>query len=574
MRRFKLLLRDAWSLAMPYWRSEERWRARALLGSVIALNLALVGVTVLLTYWQRAFYNSLETKDWHSFIALLFWWRNTPKDGLVPSFILIAAVFVPVTVYALYLRQALQIRWRRWMTEEYVEGWLADRAYYHIALTDQGTDNPDQRISEDARLFVDNTLILGLGLLRSVVSLLSFIVLLWSRSDPIVIVGVTIHGYLVWAALLYSGLGTFLTHLIGRRLIPFHCIQQNVEADFRFSLMRFRENAEGVALYGGEVDEKREQSKRFDFIAENWRAIMAVTMRLTFFTSGFDQIALVFPLAVTAPAYFAGRMQLGGIFQISNAFVQVQGALSWMVDNYAVLTEWFATVDRLAGFTASIALARASTEGPTVTASDRGELGLAGLNLALPDGRSLLRGAEARIAGGERVLIVGPSGSGKSTLFRAMAGIWPFGSGRIIRPAGRLLFLPQRPYIPLGSLKRAVCYPLHEEEFAEEQVIAALQDVGLGHLTPRLGETDAWEHRLSGGEQQRLALARTLLLKPDWLFLDEATASLDPAAEKHLYHLLRERLPGSTLVSIAHRQTVAEFHDRTLHFEDGQLRTR
>ncbi|MGO9545724.1 MAG: ABC transporter ATP-binding protein/permease [Rhodomicrobium sp.] len=572
MRRLGRLLLNAWLLAAPYWRGEERWRARALLSAIIVLNLFLVAVEVQLTYWQLAFFNTFETKDWSGFIGLLLWWRNTPADGFTPGFGLLIAIQVLLTVYALYLRQALQIRWRRWMTETYLEGWLADRAYYRIALTDPETDNPDQRIAEDARLFVDNGLILAVGLMTSVAKLASFVIVLWSLSEPVVLIGVTIPGYLVWMALLYAGLGTWLSHLIGRRLISLSYLQQKVEADFRFSLLRFRENVEGIAFYGGEADEKRELSRRFANIVENWRAIMTVTKHLTFFTTGYQKMPLVFPYALVAPAYFAGHMPLGGIFQTGSSFVQVQTALSWIVENYATLTGWFATVDRLAGFTRSVSVARDTKTGPSVSEGEGDELRLTGLVLALPDGSSLLCNTEVSIASGERVLMTGPSGVGKSTLFRAMAGIWPFGSGRIIRPAGRQLFMPQLPYIPLGTLRRAVCYPLHEEEFSDGQITAALHDAGLGHLALRLGETDAWERRLSGGERQRLALARVLLVRPDWLFLDEATASLDTEAEEYLYKLLLERLPDATLVSIAHREKVAEFHDRILHMEDGELR--
>jgi putative ATP-binding cassette transporter len=572
MRRVDLTLSEAYSLAAPYWRSEHRWPARVLLGATAALNLALVGTTVLFTYWQRAFYNALDAKDWHGFLGSLLWWYDTPKDGFTLGFAPILVAFVFITAYELYLRQALQIRWRRYLTENYVRDWLSDRAYFRMALTDSGTDNPDQRIAEDMRLFVDNALNLGLGLLRSVVSLLSFVFLLWILSEPIVLLGMKIHGYLVWVALVYAVLGTWFAHLVGRRLTPLHYLQQKAEADFRFSLMRLSENAEGIAFHSGEPEQERELSNRFAAIVGNWRDIMTVTRRLTFLTSGYAQVVLVFPLAVVAPAYFAGRMPLGGIFQASNAFVQVQTALSWAVGNYSVLTEWFATVERLCGFRHAMAKTRVTTEGPKVTADGRDQLEVSGLDLTLPDGRSLLRGVELQIAMGERLLIQGPSGAGKSTLLRAIAGIWPFGSGTIRRTAGRQLFIPQRPYMPLGTLKRAVCYPVSETEFSDEQVVAALHDADLGHLASELALNDTWERRLSGGEQQRLTIARALLIQPDWLFLDEATSGLDPASEARLYAVLRERLPHTTLVSIAHRQGVARFHTRVLHIEDGVVR--
>jgi putative ATP-binding cassette transporter len=458
------------------------------------------------------------------------------------------------------------------MTDEYVGDWLSEGAYFRMALTDRGTDNPDQRIAEDARLFVDNSLILGLGLIRSVASLFSFVFLLWTLSDPIVVAGMTIHGYLVWIALLYAAFGTWFAHLVGRRLTPLHYAQQKAEADFRFSLMRLVENAEGIAFYKGEPEQGRELSHRFGAVVSNWRTIMTVTRRLTFLTTSYAQVVLVFPLAVVAPAYFAGRMPLGSIFQTSNAFAQVQTALSWVVSSYSDLTGWFATVERLSGFRRSVAKARATNDGPKVTSDDQDQLALSALNLSFPDGRSMLQGIDLRISRGERLLIMGPSGGGKSTLLRAIAGIWPFGSGVISRAASSQLFMPQRVYMPLGSLKRAICYPLSETDVSDMQVTAVLHDVGLDHLATELEIIDSWERRLSGGEQQRLTIARALIVRPDWLFLDEATSGLDPDSEAAVYSLLRQRLPHTTIVSIAHRQEVAHFHTRTIHIENGALR--
>ncbi|TDH62887.1 ABC transporter ATP-binding protein/permease [Dankookia rubra] len=574
MRRLNSFLADAWRIAGPFWRSEERWRARLLLGVVVVLNLSLVGMSVLLSYWNREFFNSLQAKDGDAFWALLFWWRQT-DSGPMPGFVFVAVLYILIAVYQLYLRQALQIRWRGWMTRQVLDRWLADRAYYRIALTDPGTDNPDQRVAEDLRMFVDNTLALGLGLMRSVVSLFSFILVLWGLSGPATLFGIEIPGYMVWVALVYAVVGTVLAHWVGRALIPLNFNQQRVEADFRYALVRLRDNAEGIALYGGEVDERRGLVQRFQALIENWWAIMVATKRLTFFTAGYSQVATVFPFVVAAPAYFAGRIPLGGLTQTANAFGEVQGALSWFVDNYASLTEWRATVKRITGFLDAIDAARGATEasaGVQAAAEPRPDLALEDVTLALPDGRVLLDDATARIAPGEAVLIAGPSGSGKSTLFRAIAGIWPFGAGRVRVPQGAsVLFLPQRPYLPLGPLRRAVCYPRPVTDFTEAEVRAALEDAGLGSLAARLEEEDAWDRRLSGGEQQRVALARALLLKPDWLFLDEATASLDPEAEARFYALLQERLPGTTLVSIAHRPAVAQYHRRSLRVRDRQL---
>lgn len=572
MRWIITFIAESWALIAPFWRSEERWRARLLLAVVILLNLALVGMTVLLTYWQRAFYNTLESKDWDGFIALLFTWHRTEAEGLLPGFVLVAVLYILIAVYQLYLRQALQMRWRRWLTEVYLSQWLADRAYYRMALTDPGMDNPDQRIADDARLFVEDTLSLGIGLLNSIVTLGSFIFVLWSLSGTVTVLGVEIPGYMVWVALIYALLGTWLAHLIGRPLIALNFSLQRLEADFRYALVRLRENTEGVALYGGEADEKRGLTQRFTKLMVNWWDIMRATKRLTFFTAGYGQVASIFPIVVAAPAYFAGRLPLGGLIQTSSAFGQVQGSLSWFVDNYGKLTEWRATVQRLSGFTKAVATARASATGPVAQPGEAGRLTLHDMTLSLPDGRVLMADAALQVAAGDAVLINGPSGSGKSTLFRAMAGIWPFGTGKIALPKdARILFLPQRPYLPLGSLKRAICYPENEAEFSNAAVLTALGEAGLGHLAPRLAESDSWTQRLSGGEQQRLSFARAFLLRPDWLFLDEATASLDPEAEDDLHARLKSLLPKVTIVSIAHRPAVAEFHDRVLRVEDGLL---
>ncbi len=567
-------LGEAWSLAAPYWRSEERWRARGLLAAVVGLNLALVGMSVLLSYWNREFFNALEARDAALFSRLLFAWAET-ESGPMPGFVWIAALFIVVAVYALYLRQALQIRWRAWLTERLLADWLDGRAYYRLSLESQGADNPDQRLAEDAKLYVDNTLALGLGLMRSVVTLFSFLAVLWALSGPTTVLGVTVPGYMVWIAILYAILGTWLTHLIGRRLVPLNFRQQRVEADFRYALVRFRDSAEGVALHRGEAEEGALLKARFRALMENWWGLMVATKRLTFFTASYTQVAIVFPFVVAAPAFFAGRIPLGGLTQTANAFGEVQGALSWIVDNYAGLTEWRATVTRLVGFRDAVAAARAAPPGPVAEADGGASLRLDGLSLALPDGRVLVEGARGEVGPGESVVIAGPSGSGKSTLFRAVAGIWPFGNGRVALPAGaRALFLTQRPYIPLGTLRRAVCYPAAPSGFADAEVRAALEEAGLAHLLPQLDDGDeGWPQRLSGGEQQRLALARALLLKPDWIFLDEATASLDPEAERALYETLRRRLPNAALVSIAHRPAVAEFHDRRWELRKGRLAT-
>jgi len=568
MRGLRAFLRDIWRLSRPYYRSEEKWSAWGLLIAIIALRLSLVGMNVVLSFWNREFFNSLQDKDFAAFFGLLFVYRRTPS-GFMPGFCEIAAVYIVVAVYFTYLSQWLQIRWRRWLTVRFLDEWLADRAYYRISLaTDRaaiGTDNPDQRISEDIRDFVDNTLTLGISLLANVITLVSFLGILWSLSGDVTLFGVVIPGYMVWVALVYAIIGTWLTHLVGRPLAALRFRQQRVEADFRYSLVRVRENVESIALYDGEAQEKHTLGRRFHQVIDNWWGIMQRTKLLNALTAGYDQVAVVFPFIVAAPRYFSGQIPLGGLTQTAGAFGRVQDALSWFVSQYASLAQWHAIVERLTTFYRAVLAARAAFgTGLVLADAPDGSVQMRDTTIELPDGAKLLTDAELVLQPGHSVVITGRSGSGKSTLFRALAGIWPFGHGRVERPAERCLFLPQRPYIPLGSLRQVITYPHPPAAYGDGEIAHALQDAGLAQFVARLDADENWPQQLSGGEQQRVALTRALLAKPDWLFLDEATASLDPEAEAELYRTLKARLPNTTLVSIAHRPSVAALHDRRL----------
>ena len=557
MNRMRLLFRDAWSIARPYWFSEDRWAGRGLLVAVIGLNLGIVFINVLLNQWNNAFYNSLQDKDLAAFWQQLF------------KFTYLAAAYIVVAVYQLYLNQMLQIRWRRWLTERYLGAWLEGKAYYRMQLLASETDNPDQRIAEDLRLFVSTTLGLALGLLRAVVTLVSFVAILWSLSGPFTVPGVnvTVPGYMVWAALLYAIVGTWLTDRIGRPLVTLNFNQQRYEADFRFALVRFRENTEGVALYHGEPDELRVFRQRFGEVVRNWWGIMKQQKRLTSFTAGYGQAAIIFPFVVAAPRYFRGEFALGGLMQTASAFGQVQDSLSYIVSAYTDIAEWRAVVARLGGFDRALAQVRPGAGGEEIRRDETAApaLGVEHVSLALPGGRPLLEDISFSIAPGDTALISGPSGAGKSTLFRAIAGIWPFGRGRVAVPAAaRVLFLPQKPYLPLGTLREVVTYPTPPGGLADAAVVDALEAVGLPQLAGRLDESANWALRLSPGEQQRIAFARALLQKPDWLFLDEATSAVDEEAEARLYGLLRERLPDVTLLSVGHRGTLRPFHRRRM----------
>lgn len=565
MRPLGPVLRDAWRLALPYYRSEEKWSALLLLASIIALNLLLVGMTVVLSYWNRAFYDSLQNKDWELFLQLLFTYRSGDA-GFMPGFVPIVLVLIPVSIYRTYLNQWLQIRWRRWMTDRLLTDWLSDRAYYTISLTADpagtGTENPDQRIAEDLKKFVDDTLRLGLGLLSNVVSLFNFAVILWTLSGSVTILGISIPGYMLFAAILYAVIGSVLTHYVGRPLAMLEFQQEKTEADFRFSLVRLRENTEGIALYAGEASEKSTLDTRFGAVARNWRMLMNRQKFLNALIAAYEQASVIFPIIVAAPRYFSGAITLGGLTQTAGAFNRVQGSLSWFIEAYASLASWRATVARLASFQRAIEVARSladrgirlqSVESEGITAQD--------LSLSLPDGTPLLHHTGMLFPEGQSTSISGRSGSGKSTLFRALAGIWPYGTGTVERPPGRYLFLPQRPYIPLGTLRHAITYPADAADFSDQAVHEALDRAGLSALTPQLDQDQPWSQRLSGGEQQRLAVARALLQRPEWLFMDEATASLDPEAEAELYGTLRRELPDTTIISIAHRPAVAGFHE-------------
>jgi vitamin B12/bleomycin/antimicrobial peptide transport system ATP-binding/permease protein len=552
-----------WRISAPYFNSDDKWAGRGLLAAVIAIELATVYLTVLFNKWNNVFYNALQERDQAVF---------TYQIGY---FCVLAAFWVGLKVYQLYLNQWLQIRWRRWMTARYLGDWLHDANHYRMQLLGDAADNPDQRIADDTQRFVEQTLALGIGLLSAVVTLVSFVFILWTLSNeaPLHLFGrdIPIPGYLVWASLIYALVGTLLTHLIGRPLVGLNFQQQRYEADFRFNLVRARENGEQIALLRGEPVERTRLLARFTLVVQNWLDIMQRTKKLTALTSTYSQASVIFPYVLIAPAYFAEKVQLGGMMQTLSAFTSVQDSLSFFISAYRTLAEWQSVVARLSGFETAIENAAALTAQGTIqgninhVAADKGTIDIEKLVVGLPNGVPLVTADGFTIRPGERILLTGPSGSGKSTLFRAIAGIWPFGRGSIAVPAqADLMMLPQRPYFPVGSLMAAVAYPAEESAFDRAQIGDALVMVGLPKLASRLDEEAHWNRMLSLGEQQRLGLARALLLKPQYLFLDEATASLDEASEAALYRLLEEKLPATTIVSIGHRSTLQAFHQRNV----------
>ncbi|SFC00406.1 putative ATP-binding cassette transporter [Polaromonas sp. OV174] len=567
-----------WALSAPYFHSEEKWKARGLLAAIVLLNLAAVYMLVLLNDWNRVFYDALQNKN-----QPVFWTQ-------LGRFTYLAFAFILIAVYRFYLTQLLELRWRAWMTGHYLQRWLTNHAFYQLELarfsgSDKDAastpDNPDQRIQEDINLFTTYSISLSMGLLNAVVTLLSFVGILWSLSGVFAFSlggsSYSIPGFMVWMAVLYCAVGSLITHYIGRPQIKLNYQQQRYEADFRHHMVRVREYSESIALDRGETVERAQLDTRFGAVLANYLKLIKKQKNLVWFTSFFGQAAVVFPFIVAAPRFFSGAIQLGELMQISSAFGRVQDSLSWLVDNYSSLAAWRATTDRLTSFEDNIT--RVAQQGRAQTASNliaNRETPLAGidslaahqLTLQLPTGVTLLSGVSLRAGPGESVLLKGPSGSGKSTLFRALAGIWPFARGQTQLPANAM-FIPQRPYFPDGRLRDALAYPQPAAQYSDEALKQALVEALLPQLTSRLDDEDAWTQKLSGGEQQRLAIARVLLKKPSWIFADEATSALDEAAEKTLYEKLLAQVKAmhGSLVSIAHRPAVAAFHGKRWELE-------
>ena len=561
MNNIRSTLAIVWRIAIRYFRSEDKWAGRGLLAAVIVIQLAQVAIDVMVNAWRNRFYNALQNYDWDAFVRELL------------IFCVLAGIGVVLAVYGIYLNQWLQIRWRRWMTDHYLSRWLDGANHYRMQLKRDAVDNPDQRIAEDVKSFVEQTLSIGVGLISAVVTLASFVVILWGLSEaaPLHLFGnaVSIPGYLVWGALIYAVIGTALTQWIGAPLVGLDFQKERREADFRFNLVRVRENGEQIALLRGEPAERERLSARFGAVITNWYAIMSRTKRLMFFTGSYDQAAVIVPHIVIAPAYFAKAVPLGGMMQTAEAFGSVQTSLSFFVSAYRTMAEWRAVVARLDGFETSIEGAEAlAGEARTIdiaSSNGRDAIDLAQLLVNLPNGTPLVSAENFSFKSDAHTLVTGPSGAGKSTLFRAIAGVWPFGRGSIAIPANAtLMMLPQRPYFPIGTLRAAITYPRPADSFSPDKVRDILSAVGLGRLEPQLDEEAHWNQILSLGEQQRLAIARALLHVPQYLFLDEATASLDEPSEARLYRLLADSLPDTTIISIGHRSTLQAFHQQSV----------
>ena len=550
------LFRGFLTLFKGYWKSEEKWKAIGLLAVVIGLNFAMVWFLVQINDWYNEFYNALQ-----EYKAELFW-------GLVGKFTFLAFCYIIIAVYAVYLRQLLEIRWRTWMTENYLNMWMNGQTYYHLQSS---TDNPDQRISEDINSFVSLTLQLIIGFLRQITTLVAFSFVLWELSGDFKFnLGgseIVIPGYMFWFSVIYSGVGTFLVHLVGRKLIGLNFDQQKYEADFRFSMMRVRENAESIAFYRGENSELEGFTARFKNVIENFRRLMTKTKHLNFYANGYGQLAIIVPLILAAPRFFSKEIQLGGLMQTISAFGRVQDALSFFVDSYGTLANLGAVINRLDGFTEHVEeVQKIKTK---VEKSEAAELTISNLNISLPNGKELLKKLSMSVENTKSLLVTGASGCGKSTLLRTLAGIWAYAEGKISVPANsKIMFLPQKPYLPLGTLRRALVYPLAEKDApSDEKLAEILKIVELPNLTEKISTVEDWSRILSIGEQQRLAFARVLLSEPQFIFLDEATSALDEPRELEMYKLLKEKIPTLTIISVGHRSTLYEVHDTELQLD-------
>lgn len=549
--------RDVWYLTKSYWQSEEKKKAFFLLGCIIALTLGVVYMLVLLNQWNNSFYSALQNYD-----------AKKIFDELI-HFSWLAAIYILLAVYSYYLQQTLILNWRRWLTTRFIDIWLQNKTYYNLQMFGKDTDNPDQRISEDVRQFVEMTLSFGIGILKAFCTFASFVVILYNLSGSLSFTFMgktwTINGYMLWASLLYSVIGTYITHIVGRKLVKINFIQQKYEADFRFSMIRLRESAESVAFYRGEAQEGSVFKQRFKMLLDNFWKLVNKQKQLVFLNSGYSQIAIIFPFVVAMNRYLTKEVTLGGLMQVASAFGRVQDSLSYFVDMYSSIAQWQAVVMRLTCFGHHMHDVYQQAERFHVerfAAADVVEVN--NMQINLPDGKPLLENISFTLHPGHNVLIKGVSGSGKSTLLRAISGIWPFVDGKIFLPErDKLMFIPQKSYLPLGTLRAALNYP-GNKPIDDTELIYLMDLCQIGYLKDKLDLEADWSHVLSVGEQQRLAFVRAHIQQPQWLFLDEATSALDEDTEATMYSLLQERLQQTTVVSVGHRSTLNKYHELVL----------
>ncbi|VBB09112.1 abc transporter [Lucifera butyrica] len=559
-----VVLQSAWKIAKAYWFSNDKWSAWGLLLVVIALNLGLVYISVLLNVWQGTFYQVLQNYNQAGFIRA------------VGNFTLLVVLLIIVRGYQVYTRMLLHIQWRSWLTEKYLADWLRYKTYYRLKLlANEEADNPDQRISEDVELFVSLTLRLSIDVLQDILTVSSFVVILWNLSGilylPLGRFHLPVYGYLVWAALVYAAIGTYLTIRLGHPLVRLDYDQQRYEADFRFSLVRVRENAESIAFYNGEMQEKKTFLRHFENIVNNYLKIITVRKKLTWLTTTYSHASIIFGVLVASPRYFRNQIHLGQMFQVIDAYNHVQNGFSFVIDSFTRLAQWRAVVNRLNNFLIYMEIARAEASSSyqiEVSRQPRRGLTLKAINVFRPDGYNLIKNITLTLDSNESLLIIGPSGCGKSTFLRTLAGLWPYANGCIHVPdKKKVLFVPQKSYMPLTRFRDVLTYPGPTQPVEDAVLKKILLTCHLPHLIDRLEETLDWGQALSLGEQQRVAFVRILLLQPDWLFLDEATSALDENTEKVMYESLPQLLPHTSVISVGHRKTLLNYHRNRLELD-------
>ncbi|WP_111820798.1 ABC transporter ATP-binding protein/permease [Agrobacterium tumefaciens] len=564
--RKKYLLKRFWISARGFWSR----RGDALAWPFSIGLLAMIGINVGFQYginvWNRGIFDAIEKRDASTvyFLASIF-----------PPLVLGSVMIVTSQVY---VRMRIQRRWRSWLTKVLVSRWIAHGRYYQLNLIDGDHQNPEARLSEDMRIATEAPVDFVAGVIAAFVSASTFIVVLWTIGGALTLpIGgalITIPGFLVIAAVIYALITSSSIALIGRNFVRVSEVKNQLEAEFRYTLTRVRENGESIALLGGEEEERSDLDKRFRNVRQQWKQMAQQYMRTTVVSHGSMLIAPVVPLLLCAPKFLDGSMSLGQVMQAASAFTIVQSAFGWLVDNYPRLADWNACARRVASLMMSLdGLERAEQSdklGRIVRGETEGEtmLSLKDVSVSLGDGTAVVKETDVEIGRGERVLVAGESGSGKSTLVRAIAGLWPWGGGSVsFRAGSRLFMLPQRPYIPSGTLRRAVCYPQAAESWTFEEIGEALDKVGLGHLKDKVEDEAPWDQTLSGGEKQRLTFARLLLNDPDIIVMDEATAALDEKSQDRMMQTVIDELPDATIISVAHRAELEAFHSRKITLE-------
>jgi len=545
-----------WQLAGPYFTFRRSWRPLLVFAVLLVLTLFSVRMNVLFSFWYNGFYSALQALD-----QAAFWY-------LLGVFAVLATLHVLRALLTFYVTQAFSIQWRVWLTERLTRDWMHGDAYYRGQFLAEPVDNPDQRIELDVNAYVTNSVSLALGAVSALVSLVAFTGILWGLSAPLAVAGVEIPRAMVFAVYVYVLIATWIAFRLGRPLIRLNFLNEKLTANFRYALMRLRENAENIAFYQGAQVERGTLLGRFGALIVNAWALVFRNLKFSGFNLGVSQVAVVFPFILQAPRFFSGAIKLGDVMQTSQAFGQVQDALSFFRESYDTFAQYRATLDRLTGFLDANQQASAL---PRVSTREQAQaLDITGLQVMRPDGHALIADLDLRLHAGQALLIKGPSGSGKTTLLRALAGLWPYAEGEVRRPTGsQALFLSQRPYLPLGDLRTAIAYPAGGTLEDEARMQQALRQVNLAHLAERLAVSCDWSHILSVGEQQRLAFARVLFSRPQVVFLDESTSAMDEGLEHALYSLLRNELPQTLLVSVGHRSTLGAFHTHRLEV-DGQ----